>query len=46
MKSLSYGFQVSFGLEYELIRGSCENGDEPSGSAQCGEYFDSLAVVR
>jgi hypothetical protein len=27
------------------VVGSCEHGDEPSGSIECGEFFDWLSVL-
>jgi hypothetical protein len=27
------------------VAGSCEHGDEPSGSIECGEFLDWLSVL-
>jgi hypothetical protein len=31
------------GSEQEQVSGSCEYGDEPSGSIKCGEFLDWLS---
>ena len=36
-----YGLNLS-GSRYGQIAGCCECGNEPSGSIQCGEFFDQL----
>jgi hypothetical protein len=33
------------GLRIGQVEGSCENGNEPSGSIKCGEFLDYLSVL-
>jgi hypothetical protein len=35
----------SFGSGQGQVTGSCEHGNEPSGSIKCGKFLDQLSVL-
>ena len=39
---LTWTFNKWGGSEQEQVAGSCERGNEPSGSIKCGEFLDYL----